>query len=107
MCKHHEQMKDTTMMHNESLKELPMHRQHEWCKMLQWSIKRKFEGTGCAQTLRTMKNVWISTHFNQKNWRQGKKKTTPFLNKDSREKIITLLMELLIPTSWTTLSKWW
>jgi hypothetical protein len=27
----------------------------------------------------------MSTHFNQKNWREGKKKATQFLNIDSKE----------------------
>jgi len=27
----------------------------------------------------------MGTHFNQKNWRKGEKKTTPFFNKDSKE----------------------
>jgi len=106
MCRHHEEMKDATMMHNESLKELPMHRQQEWCKTLQWNTKRKFEGTGNAQKLRTTKDVWMNTHFNQKNWRKGKKNQRHSWT-NIIEKIITLSMELLIPTSWTMLSKWW
>jgi hypothetical protein len=62
MCRHHEQIKDATMMHNESLKELPMHKQQEQCKTLQWNTKKKFERIGSAQKLKRQRMFeWTNT----------------------------------------------